>query len=464
VIAPLTLTDALAIVRGRVEKGWLEELLSDPDGVALLSALCDQYVALDAQDAQDASSLFVATHSAQVDLPAQGPSYATTTLAVTLRKPPKGASPLSLPDGTRVQTADGHVYLTGSALTFAPGELGLPKTVSATALLPGHPGAIPPGEITQFTPVANGISGVGLAVNLVVVSGTQKALRFTTDTTKPHPFKTPMIGLLLEVTSVATLAAAPDLGQTVQITAMNNGSGASPSDASSPENAYAWSATVDTATDARYAGWYTGAFGYEWRLVDWGEYLGVTNTTAVSGGRGDVIGEIARARGRPRQTGEDDEQLRGRLLRAPDPPSPIGLLRKAIVALVPYGFGRLDVRVYEMGEPPPDATVDPYWFNFPAAGGFIADLHVADMDDPNTPDAMASYDENYNLLASFVNPGLALVEGGATTFDVVVRWTAPGSMLAATAATIRRLLYFACKLGSAPGTVVNLYEITQWGY
>lgn len=460
--APLTFEEALDLVRSRVERAWLEEVLADPDGRALVHIMADIAVALDAKDAADASSLFVVPSSGQVAPPASGPERATTTLAVSLRKQFKSSAPLLMPAGTRVQTPDGHTYTLDLALSFKVGEVGVAKSVAATALLPGHPGVIPAGEITEFSPVANGISGIGTKIELVTISGSTKALRFKTDTAIPHPFKSEMIGMLLEVVSVEDVTKAGDVGRVVGLVGMNPG-GAAPGDPASPENAYAWTLPVNTTTDSRYSVWATGTFGYEWRIADWSEYFDVTNTSAVVGGRDDVLGELAVASGRPRQAGEEDEQIRARLSMAPVAPSPLGLLRKAITTLVPFGFGRLDVRVYEMSEPGP-WSLDPYAYNFPAAMGFIGEMTCTDTATPDTPDGVASQSPVYATLSPFFNPGLSLIEPGTARWVVVVRWDAPAGMSSDRVATIRRLLFAACKAAKQPGLIVQLYYLPEWSF
>lgn len=462
----LTSDEALEILRGRVDKGWLEQLLSDADGQALVMGLVDIFAEVDQLDAQVASSLFTSPHSLQVDQPASGAEKATTTLQVTLKKQVKSAVPLPLPAGTKVTTPDGHVYLTDAPLSWGQGEVGVAKTVAATALLPGHPGAIPPGEITGFVDVARGLSGVGTKIELkVVTGGSFRSLRFRTDTALPHPFRDVVTGMLLEVTS-ADPAGVANVGRVAPIAKVNDflSPGVEPPYSSTaPDGAFAWAEVVDASADARYSVWTLGTFGFEWRIIPWDELFTVTNTTAVTGGREAMLDELAQGRGRPRQPGEEDEPLRARLAAAPEPPSPLGVLRKSIRALVPYGFGRLDVRVYELGLDVPEDT-DPYAYNFPAACGMISDLHCSDMSTVGTPDGMASADPSYASLSPFFNPGLALCEGGAQRWTVIVRWEPPGGMPADTTAKIRRLLYAAAKRAAQPGCIVQLYYPNQWSY
>jgi hypothetical protein len=465
VIEALTPDGALAILRSRVDGAWLDQVLATPDGQALIFGLLDIFVAVDAKDAQDASSLFAQPHSRQVAPPASGAEFATTTLAVTLRRWPKSAVPIVLAAGARAQTRDGHVYALDRPLTFTAGDLGRPKTMTATAVVAGHPGVIPPGQITSWVPVAKGVTGAGLSILVAPSIGQPRALKLTTDLTQPHAFHGAHVGMYACITGVEDTAALSNVGRVLQVASVNTSS-TNPAAAADPgdENSVAWGRSVTTTSDARYSGWHLGTFGYTWQILDWDELgLSVTNPEPVVGGRDAILDELASARGRGRLAGEDDEQVRARLARAPEYPSPLGLLRKALVVLGAWGYGRHDVRVYELGQCAPD-DVDLYAENFPSAAGFISDLHTTDMDSPLTPDGMCNVGPDYAPLATFVNPGLALVQTAVRRFDVVVSWDFPSSLPSDTVAQIRRLLYCACKAATAPGTLVEFYETSQWGY
>lgn len=458
--APLTSSDALALLSGRVEQAWLDELRSTPDGDALLQLALDALITVDQGDAERASQLWLVPHSRQADDPASGPSYATLTLAVTLRRTLKTTRPITLPAGAAVQTPDGHTFLTDSALSWGVGEVGVSKTVTATAVLPGRL-QIPPGELTAFSPVTEGLSGVGTAVNQIPVLSVQpKRLRLTTDTAIPHAFRTSMVGSYVELSSCEESA---NEGRALRIDAVNSSAGFAETDPLPGDNTYAWGEASDTTADFWMSPWALGAQAFSWRAVPWGELFAVANTTAASGGSLGLLDELATSVRRPRQTDEGDELLRARLASRGEPPTPLGLLRAAIRTLVAWGFGRLDVRVYELGEPAPD-SVDPYAFNFPAALGFISDLHCTDMSTPETPDGMASQDPDYATLSPFFNPGLALLEPGAARWVVVIRWEPPGSMAAESVATLRRILFAALKAAKQGGCIVQLYFPEQWSY
>lgn len=460
-IASLTFDGALDLVAGRVDQAWLDELRSTPDGEALLGLLIDLFVAIDGEDAARASSLFVVPHSAQVAPPGSGAQYASITLGVTLRRSLKTTRAITLPAGSPVETPDGHAFLTDATLTWGVGEVGVAKFTTATAVLPGRL-QVPPGEVRAFKPVVEGLSGEGLSVALLPGGGTQpKALRLRTDTDVPHAFRPELVGRYLELTGLGTGGEANE-GRVLQISATNDGS--SQAAAGATENEYAWGSPTDTTVDAWMAPWAVGTFAFTWRAVEWGEVFSVVNTAAATGGGDAILDETAQGRGRPRQTDEDDEQLRSRLARTNNPPTPLGALRAAITALVPWGFGRPDVRIYELGEPAADADVDPYAANFPASLGFISDLHCTDMSTPETPDGMANQDPSYATLSPFFNPGLALIEPGAARWVVVVRWEPPGSMPSDTVATVRRLLFSALKNAKPGGCIVQLYFPEQWSY
>jgi hypothetical protein len=459
-IGALTFEEAKRLLAGRVDAGWLAELESTPDGQALLGLAIDMFTAADAEDAARASALFVVPHSCQVAPPASGPQYASCTMQVKLRRSLKTTRPILLPVDQPVQTPDGHVFLLKSALSWGIGEVGVAKTCTAVAVLPGRM-HIPPGEIRTFKEVVGGLSGVGLAIDLLPGGGTQpKALRLKTDLAVPHAFRPEQLGRYVELTGFAP-AGAGNEGRHLQLFFANDGSGIVGPQAS--ENEYAWGPSTTTTSDAWMSPWVTGTFGFTWRVVEWNELFEVENLTAASGGALATLDEIAQERGRPRQQGEGDEQVRSRLARRNNPPSPLGALRAAVNVLAAYGFGLPDVRIYELGEPAPE-SIDPYKANFPAALGFISDLHTTDMSTPETPDGMANQSPTYTTLSPFYNPGLALLEQGATRWAAIVRWDPPGSMPSGTVAQVRRLLFAALKAAKPPGCLVQLYSLNQWGY
>ncbi len=453
----LTREDLYAILRSRMPRAWLDEQLSTPDGRAQLEGAMDVFLALDTRDAQASSQRYVSAASHQVDRPASGGEKAITTLSIRRRR--QGYY-VPMPARTQVQTPDGHIYTTDAGLSWAGSEL-VAKTVAATALRAGHPGAIPAGELTQFSKIAKGITGAGLSLTLTTTSGSLKALRFTTDLTKPHPFKAAHAGLMIEIVDVSTLAAQGNVGRHIAIGRVNNG--VAYANASAPDgNAAAWTAPLDPAVDPTYSAWYVGAHTFTWRVLDWDDLgFSVTNTVAVSGGRDAALDERAIARGRARLAGESDDAVRARLERAPAGPFPLGVLDKLIAVLNQWAFTRHDVQIYELGATAPDA-VDLYAENFPACGGFISDLHCSDMSTPATPDGMASASPTYSVLSPFFNPGLALTFT-PSRWGAVVRWDT-GGLPPSTVATIRHTLFAALKDAKQPGCFVALYFPQAWSY
>lgn len=457
-LAPLTFDEALGILRSHVDPAWLEAHMATPDGYAEIAAIVDLFVELDTRDAIDASALFVRPWGRQVAAPASGATKATTTIAIT--KTRATPSPITIPAGTKVETPDGHVFTLDNPLSWGKGEAGVAKSTTATALVSGHMGAIPQGEITAFVPIANGLSGVGTDVSVPFVTG-GKALRLTTDLTKPHPFKSFVAGLYVQILDVTDSTKSAFVG-TLWQAAHVNGSSSSPFTAGAPENAYLW-APVVINSDATYNAVPTGSYGYTWVARDWAELgFAVTNTTAVVDGVPGFLDEIANARGRPRLVGEGDDSVRARLLRAPEPPTSTALLHKAVVALAPYNATRHDVTIYEIGIGAP-SSVDPLAANCPIAMGFIGDLHVGDNTDAFTPDAVASADANYNATTPFVNPGFSCA-CPPYPFVVIVRWDPPAGMPSDQQSAANGALWKAENDGRQPGCFLQLYNTSQWGF
>lgn len=457
-IGPISFNEMFGVFRSRVDRKWLDEYMSTPDGAAQVNALVEIFVAQDAESAKTWASYLVRPFSRQSGAPASGATKATTTLAITKKR--ASPVPLTMPAGTLVQTPDGHVFETAAALTWGALDTSS-KAVGGTATIPGRYGIIPPGNVTVFTPVANGITGAGTAIDLVGVGGGLAALRITTDTTKPNPFRPALVGLYLQVLDVASTAAQGDVGRLVQIGSVTN-SATSPGATPGTEDEYAWSAVVANVVGGVYSAWYTGTFGFTWLVLDW-DALGfeVTNTTEVVDGTAGMLDALAAARGRARLLGEGDDSVRGRLLRRPEPPSPIGCLRKQIVALAPYAASRHDIKIYEMGAAPPNAS-DPYAENFPGAMGFLGDLHCGDMSDPATPDGMAAAAPGYGALSPFVNPGLSLASNLRPIG--ICRWDVPVGLPSAEAAAAQGTQYVAAKNAVQPGVLIRIYDTRQWGY
>lgn len=451
-IPPATAEELLEIVRARVPRAWIYQCLSTPDGAATLMMVADMFAELDARDARRMSALFVAPHSMQVDEPASGAVAAATTLAIVRRR---AGAELSLTPGTRCQTRDGHVFRTLTRLTFGAHELDVEKTVEAVAVVPGDFAVIPPNEITQFTPVANGLTGAGTEILNVAVGGAF-SLRLTTDVTKPHPWRDTIAGLPIEFLS-ASGVLAPNVGMQAQIAKVTTG----PAHADPPdtETAYAWTPLTDQA----YPTLAMGAAPFVWAARDWNEVgFEVRNVTRATPGRDATIDALAEARGRPRRPGEGDESVRTRLRRKPLSPSARGILEQVVIAIAPFGFGRHDVRIYELGIVPVGDT-SALAENYQPAGGWLWSKTCYGMATPHTPDAMAARGVSGATLSIYVNPGFVGWEG-ISPWVIVVRVTLPGGFDADVAAQIRLATSEAFQAARQRGAVAFLYNVVQWSY
>jgi hypothetical protein len=453
-IPAITEQEAVEIMRASVDGAWFDKLISDPDGYAIVMGVVDCVVEIDRVDADMAASLRVRRPADAIGPPASGSQYATTTLEITRSKPGRD---ITIRAGTICQSVDGHRYALDSDLSWGAGDLSA-KTVGATAVSPGYPGVLPPGSIDRFALVANGVTGIGTELTIGTTSGSYEAMKITTDAAKPHLFRAPYVGLYLEITSCG--AQPSQVGRQFQIDGVKT---LFLDTENLPETRYAWTAAFDSTTSAEFFGIVSDAYEFEWRIRDWSE-LGFTvrNTVAATGGRYAFLDELARARGRARQAGEGDDELRARLLRAPERPSPLGVLRKAIVALAPYGVTRHQIQIYELGESGPDAA-DLYAENFPAGGGFVSDLHCSDMSKPYTPVGMYSQSPTYTTLTPAYDPGPPLPLGSGA-FGFIVRWDPPSGMSAPVVAEARRLLWQALRSAAPPGAFFQIYNAGQWGF
>lgn len=457
-ISALTTDGALELLGKRVDKEWLNEALSTPDGEAIVMGLVDLFCQLDAKNAKEASSLRVRPSPGLAGDPASGAQYATLSVTITRRRSGRNHT---IPAGTAVVTNSGHRFELDEDVTFGGGELNLPRTVTATATFAGWPGFIPERTEMAFVDVAKGISGLGTALQVLPGIGQPRALKITTDSTKPHLFGSKLIGMYLEIT--ACDSAASNVGLQIQIGNVNDGS-AQDADAL-VESEYAWSYEFNTTTDAEFTPWTApGAIDFEWAVRDWSEMgYEVYASTEVSGGRLPILDELAKDRGRPRRLNEEDDALRTRLLRAPMPPSPLRILRTALIALSPWAVRRDQIQIYELGEPAPEAA-DPYAVNFPAACGFISDLHCSDTTTPITPDTMAERAPDGTTYSPVRNPGLMLTCQRSSRRTVIVRCDALDSFSADDAAAAKRALFAMAQKAKSQGTWLLIYYPPQWSY
>lgn len=454
--------ELVAIVRANVPSTWLDNLLSTPDGTALLYGMLDDLAAESGFHADDWSQHFVAPASTQIAPTASGATLSTTTFGVTLRK--QHGIPLVMPAGTRLRTVDGHLFVMTSSLTFGVGEVGVQKSVDGVAVVPGILGDIPAGEMVPFAKIANGLSGIGtaLALSSTSIPAEPKALRFTTDMTQPSPFKSFLVGLYIEILDVADITKNALVGQLFSIASVTNiAIGVGPAD---PEDAHAWTLGVDTTTDSRYANVPTGTFGYTWVARDWDD-LGFEAVTLapVANGRSPVLDQLAQERGRPRQPGEGDDELRARLMAKPDAPVPLGLLRKVVRAVASYGLGLPDVQIYEWGLGGASAT-SRYHAQFPPALGWIWDCSVFDLSSVD-PANYAAYDPSYAaLVPPPPNPGPALFVSATPPWIVSVRCDAIDGFSFPSEAVLRAKVFAAMQAGKSPGAYVQFFHADQWGF
>jgi hypothetical protein len=458
VLAALTYAEGLAMLRRHVDGDWLDRVMSDPDGAATVRMLVDGLVRLDGEDARRAASLRIRPDPDAVAPPASRAEYATATLAIRRRR----LSPVAhvMPAGTLVQTLpDRIVFRTDAPLIFPAGEADVWHEVGATATFPGPAGFIPPDEITSFVGIANGANGIGQQIAIVDDGTGDLALQFLT-TLQPDLFRSSWAGLYIEITATGSGPQEQNLGLMAQL--LRAGALTFPDEI---ESQYATSVIFDPVVDQTVpAMWFAGTFEYSWAVRDWDDLgFDVRNTTEVVGGAYPLLDEIATARGLLPLVDEGTEALRARVLARPQKPTPLGVLRKALLALQPFGFGRQNLRIYELGATSPDVEVDPYAENFPAAGGFIGDLHVTDMPSPETPDGLAALDPEYFVVPVLHNPGPVVPMLGSETRSDVVRHDVP-PLPDEMAAAIRRDLYAAATRGDAPGSTLELWEPDQWLY
>lgn len=446
-VPPLTLDEARALFRADVDPAWYEALVSTPDGRALLDAVLDLFVEADRRDEAAAAALLVAT--------ATRASTAGATVFVTRTRP---GQPLWVPAGTVVESADGVRFLLDDSLSLAEGAVGVPIDTTITADRPGDVGFFPEGTIDRFAPLLDTLSGAGVAI-AVVTDGAFRRVKLTTNATQPHPFRQSMKGLYVVIADDDGAHAA-NLGRLVQIEVVNDGS--SPSAVGALEDAVAWSPLYDP-TAPQVSGWVTGMYEFTWRVVPWADLgLTVTNVTPATTGASPSLDGLGLERGIPPVPFEGVEALRKRLSLAPQGPTPLGLLRKCLQVLAGFGQSLADLRIYEPGALAPDATLDPYAANFPAWGGFLADIHCSDADDPETPDVQAVQGP-YNVTTTTAkNPGLALPFDGRER-RLIVRWT-EGATPELSARPIRIALLNASAKARPPGVAVELYQSQQHGY
>lgn len=457
-IKPLTEDQALEIIRANIGQKELAALLSTEDGQALVYGLIAMFLAYDSRDADKASALALRESFVLPASPATKAIASQTTLKITRHR--AGATHI-IGKGTLVQSSDGHIYATDADLTFGKHEL-VEKTVTATSIFAGYGGILPAGTINEFVRVQKGISGSGTKIDKMTPYTNQTSIRFKTDTSVPYAFRSSMIGFYLEITDAP--AAPSYVGKQARIASVNDGS--SISAATQPEAEYAWSDTFPSnqANDLSSISNYSNA--YSWIVRDWQDLgYSVTNITDATSGRDGYLDEFAVVYGTPRRLNEDDASLRARLTQDIGALDPISLVRTALTIIAPYGGKRQDIQIYECGFEAANPQYDPYYINFPAALGFISDLHCTDMSSPLTPDFMYKYaPDTYAYNANAKNPGfVGFWQNGVQRF-VVLRCDFLDTLSTSLANQLRVILYKACKAVCGPGVAFYLYKPLQWGY
>jgi hypothetical protein len=443
----LTLDEARALFEADVDPAWYASLVATADGVALLDAALAIVVEADRRDAADAGALVAET--------ATRASLAHATVFVARSRPGEA---LRVPAGTFVESADHVRFELDDDVILAEGAVGVLFDTTCTADRPGNIGVFPAGTIDRFSPLLETLSGAGIAL-AVVVDGAFRRVKLTTDASQPHPFRQSMLGLYVTIADDDGAHAA-NVGRLVQIVAVNDGS--SPGAVGDVEDTVAWSAPF-VPTSPQVAHWSTGRYAYTWRVVSWVELgLTVTNIDAASLGTSPSLDALALVRGIVPSSSDSAEVVRRKARLAPQPPVPLGLLRKVLQAFADFGQDLSALRIYEPGAPAPSATLDPYATNFPAWGGFLADVHCANMADPETPDVFVTHAPYGVTVPGAHNPGLGLPFDGRET-RVLVRWD-EGATAELTARPIRVAILLAASKARPPGVAIELYRSTQHGY
>lgn len=445
--APLTLDEARALFAGEVDASWLSELMSTQDGRALLDAALDMVVEADRRDVLAADSLSAVTAT-------RGSRAVANLLVRRTRTGPR----LRMPGGTFVESSDGVRFVVDDDVFLAEGDTATAFDTTCTAEFPGDVGVFPTGTVDRFAPFFETLSGAGTKIE-VVADGPNRRVKLTTDVAQPHPFRGTMRGLYVTIVDDDGSHAA-NVGRIVQVDAVN--AGGAPGDVGGAEDAVAWSKPFGP-TEPEVVGWATGTYAFTWRVVPWEELgLVVTNSSAASLGTPPALEGMMLLRGLPFGAGDAADVLRRRLRLAPQRPTPLGLLRKVLQAAVELGQDITKFRIYEPGAEAPDSTVDRYAAQFPAWGGFLADVHCSDMDTPETPDIFVTQAPYGVSAPGAKNPGLGLPFDGRER-RVIVRWD-EGVLSDATARPIRALIFAAGQKARPPGTAVMLYRVEQWGY
>lgn len=445
--AALTLDEARAIFAGEVDAAWLSAMRETPEGRALIDAALDVLVEADRQDAASAANLSYET----------APRAARASANLLLRRTRTG-EPLRVPGGTFVQSADGVRFVVDDDVTLPEGDTATFFDTTCTAEFAGDIGVFPAGTIEAFAPLLETLSGQGTKIDVVPDGGLFR-VRLTTDVTQPHPFRQDMRGLYVQI--VDDDGGHPsNIGRIMQVDVVNGGAG--PEVPGATEDAAAWSRPF-AAGHREVSGWDTDEYPFTWRVLQWFDLgIVVANPSSATIGTPPALEGLAILRGIEAGEFESRTELRRRMRLAPQGPTPLGLLRRVLEAAIAFGQDVTKFRIYEQGALEPDPTIDRYAANFPGWGGFLADIHVSDMDTPETPDIFTAEGPYGVSTPGAENPGLGLPFDG-TERRVVVRWD-EGAISEPTTHPIRLAILAAAEKARPPGVAVELYQSQQHGY
>lgn len=304
--------EILGVIRGRCSPADINALIAKPDGLAVAAML----VQIASDNLARINRSICARHliaRPSDDAPAAaGEARATVNLLLGRSKASVGQERV-VSAGTRVISDDGHVYTLDTAHTFAPGAWE-PEFAAATALFPGYSSTVIPDQINAFDAVANGAVGDLCTVEAADALGQQRLVRVYGDF-----FLRNFVGGYMVFTGLVDTDVQ---ARVVEV---------------SPDGE--WCLVVpDTPLMPVTA-------AQSWEMLEWST-LGFTVSQPYSSTQGvlDGLDALGRELGRPRQTGEDDTQLRDALINLTDAVTPEAIKRLVDRILGAYGT----CRIYEL--------------------------------------------------------------------------------------------------------------------
>lgn len=397
---PITRDDGFAIIKSRMSRADIRNLLAAPDGEAMTAAIVDVFVDESQRLERNIDARHLLSRASDQARAAGDQAFATASIVIS-RDPAKIGAPIVIPTGTLVDTSDGHEFALSSdasppttyAARFAAGGLTMMSiagvtTVRATATSPGFTPTSIAGMIATFADVAN--EAEGDVASITLESGARYLNRGAGDYFTPQ-----MVGNYLRLT------AGANIGRLVQV-----GKYISPIKVLvvSAETAYD-ATTLETLS--------TEAGTCSWMALNWDTDLGfsLSQPTDTTQGYDDTIDALAREKGRQRQTGESAETLRAELMAIVDVVSPGAILRAVNRVLGPLGPAFL----YEQGTTKSECDVTLGSKAFPGVvWGKTAWSLVPDRLDARTPGSPAP------------PPGLAIFGRDVAFF--ILRWDGSGGV------------------------------------